>query len=62
MSAKESDMAYFNRRASEERSAAARAVNELARDYHVQMAESFAELATSILARQTQFTSSSSDQ
>ena len=39
------DRAYFARRADEERSAAAKAVNSKARDAHLQMAQSYQERA-----------------
>lgn len=44
----ETDLMYFTRRASEERAAHRKAINQLARDYHAQMAVEFEELAAAI--------------
>ena len=45
----ETDVVYFTRRAFEERSAETRAINQLARDHHAQMAANFEELAAESL-------------
>lgn len=44
----ETDLMYFTRRASEERAAHRKAINQLARDHHAQMAVEFEELAAAI--------------
>lgn len=45
----ETDVVYFTRRAFEERSAETKAINQLARDHHAQMAANFEELAAESL-------------
>jgi len=44
----ESDASYFRRRAEEERAAAGKAASDEARQAHLEMAERYDELATSI--------------
>lgn len=48
----ESDVAYFSRRANEERAAAMKATHPQARQSHLELAERYAELAGAIASHQ----------
>ena len=48
------DAIYFRRRAAEERAAAGIAAHPVARQAHIDMAERYEDLATSIVARESQ--------